>query len=77
MTSVNVTNLSTTVVVAEDNASVVTIATQGPQGNAAPGVPTFLQATQPTVTQLMDFTQYLWWDTSNGDLTLWLEDGAS
>ena len=46
-------------------------------GAAMTGVPTFIQATQPTSEDLGDFTQYLWWDTSGGNLTLWLEDGES
>lgn len=40
------------------------------------GAPTFIQSTQPTSGQLLNATQYLWWDTSGGDLTLWIEDGV-
>jgi hypothetical protein len=84
MTTVNVSSVTNTVTVTENGsttvvttpvASVVTAITAGPQGNAAPGVPSFIQTTQPTVAQLMGFDEYLWWDTSGGDLTLWVEDG--
>lgn len=56
--------------------SIATIITEGPQGNAAPGVPSFIQNTQPSVAELMNFNKYLWWDTTSGDLTLWIEDGT-
>jgi len=36
------------------------------------GAPTYIQSTQPTGTP----SQYLWWDTSGGNLTLWIEDGV-
>jgi len=76
MTSVNISAVTNTVTVTEDgDTTVVSVITAGPQGNAAPGVPSFIQTTQPTVTQLMGFNEYLWWDTSGGDLTLWIEDG--
>lgn len=39
------------------------------------GVPTFIQDTQPTLSQLNGLTKYIWWDTSDGNLTLWVEDG--
>lgn len=32
----------------------------------------FIQDTQPVTSA----TKYLWWDTSDGDLTLWIEDGS-
>ena len=46
-----------------------------PAGVVGPGwiagsVPTFTQDTQPDHTG-----PYLWWDTSGGNLTLWIEDG--
>lgn len=41
-------------------------------GTFAVQIPTFIQDTQPTTSA----TKYLWWDTSNGDLTLWIEDGV-
>ena len=47
----------------------------GPQGATAPGCPTFIQSTQPTLGELNGFTTYAWWDTSQTDLTLWIEDG--
>jgi hypothetical protein len=84
MTSINISELNNTIVVSEDSTStvvstpttsVVTISTEGPQGNAAPGIPTFIQTSQPTSTELQSFTKYAWWDTSGGDLTLWIEDG--
>lgn len=34
------------------------------------GVPTFIQTTAPVTPG-----KYLWWDTSGGNLTLWIEDG--
>ena len=67
---------SPAVVVDSIDTVIVEVETPGPQGAAAPGAPTFIQTTQPTVGQLQGFTQYLWWDTSGGDLTLWIEDGA-
>jgi len=85
MTSVNVTTTTNTIevtavgtsttVTTTPAASVVTAISVGPQGNAAPGVPSFIQNTQPTVSELMGFDEYLWWDTTGGDLTLWIEDG--
>ena len=33
--------------------------------------PTFVQATAPIYT-----APYTWWDTSGGDITLWIEDGT-
>ena len=40
------------------------------------GVPTFIQSTEPTEAQLGTFTKFAWWDTSGGNLTLWIEDGT-
>ena len=48
---------------------------EGPIGPARPGSPQFIQATAPTTPQLNGATKYAWWDTSGGDLTLWIEDG--
>lgn len=67
---------SPTVIIDSISTEVVEVIVPGPQGSAAPGIPTFIQATQPTATQLQDFTKYAWWDTSGGDLTLWIEDGT-
>lgn len=39
-------------------------------------VPTFIQSTQPTIQQLNGSTKYQWWDTSGGNLTLWIETGS-
>jgi hypothetical protein len=39
------------------------------------GIPTFIQSTQPTQQQLGTYDAYAWWDTSGGNLTLWIEDG--
>lgn len=39
------------------------------------GVPTFIQNTQPTPSELGGSNKYLWWDTSGGNITLWIEDG--
>lgn len=84
MTNISVSNVTNTVVVTENSlsttvsvpiTSVVTATTKGPQG-ATGGIPTFIQTTQPTIGQLEDYTQYVWWDTSGGDLTLWIEDGT-
>lgn len=35
----------------------------------------FVQPTAPTAGQLNGATTYVWWDTSGGNLTLWVEDG--
>lgn len=76
MTAVNITAVTNTVTVTEGDTTVVTITTVGPQGAAQPGIPTFIQSTQPTTGDLNGATKYAWWDTSGGDLTLWLEDGT-
>lgn len=39
-------------------------------GAVAVGVPTFVQEDEPVYVGA-----YTWWDTSGGDLTLWIEDG--
>lgn len=39
------------------------------------GSPTFIQATTPTVEQVGGASTYAWWQTIDGDLTLWIEDG--
>jgi hypothetical protein len=90
MTSVNIsestntvnvtTGDNTTAVVSVPVTTVVTTTALGPQGPAGPsgsstGSPTFIQATQPTSGELGGATKYAWWDTSGGDLTLWIEDG--
>lgn len=74
MKTIIVTDLTSTVVT-DTATNTVELTTPGPQGAAAPGSPTFIQTTQPTLTQLNGFTTYAWWDTSGGDLTLWIEDG--
>lgn len=48
----------------------------GPQGAPSAGIPVFVQSTQPTLAQLNGATQYVWWDTSGGNLTCWIEDGT-
>ena len=79
--TVNVTTGdNTTVAVSVPETTVITATTTGPQGPAGPsgsstGSPTFIQATQPTSGELGGATKYAWWDTSGGDLTLWIEDG--
>jgi hypothetical protein len=79
--TVNVTTGdNTTVAVSVPATTVITTTTTGPQGPAGPsgsstGSPTFIQATQPTSGELGGATKYAWWDTSGGDLTLWIEDG--
>lgn len=84
MTTINVTENSNSIYITENDlttvvsapeTTVVTAIAVGPQGAAQPGVPTFIQTTQPTNTQLNGAVQYAWWDTSGGDLTLWIEDG--
>lgn len=35
-------------------------------------IPTFIQSASPSTTA----DKYLWWDTSGGNLTLWIEDGV-
>jgi hypothetical protein len=45
-------------------------------GGSFIGDPSFIQATTPTVGQLDGATRYAWWDTSGGDITLWIEDGT-
>lgn len=39
-------------------------------GGGMIGVPTFIQATAPAIAG-----PYVWWDTSGGDITCWIEDG--
>lgn len=39
-------------------------------------VPNFIQPTQPSPAELGDAVSYIWWDTSGGSLTLWIEDGV-
>jgi hypothetical protein len=90
MTSVNIsestntvnvtTGDNTTAVVSVPVTTVVTTTALGPQGPQGPsgtstGSPTFIQTTQPTSGELGGATKYAWWDTSGGDLTLWIEDG--
>lgn len=78
MTTVNLTTIRNTVEVIEGAVTAVQITTagpQGPQGIPAPAVPTYIQSTQPTVSELAGYVKYAWWDTSGGDLTLWIEDG--
>lgn len=38
-------------------------------------VPTFIQNTAPSLHQLNGLDKYQWWDTSGGNLTLWIETG--
>jgi hypothetical protein len=75
-----------TVVVPVPVTTVITATTVGPQGpqgaqglpgesGTSTGSPTFIQTTQPTSGELGGATKYAWWDTSGGDLTLWIEDG--
>jgi hypothetical protein len=79
MKTIVVTDLTTTVVTdtATNTVELVTPGPQGPQGpsGTSSGSPTFIQATQPTSGELGGATKYAWWDTSGGDLTLWIEDG--
>jgi hypothetical protein len=90
MTSVNIsestntvnvtTGDNTTAVVSVPVTTVVTTTALGPQGPPGPsgtstGSPTFIQTAQPTSGELGGATKYAWWDTSGGDLTLWIEDG--
>lgn len=44
-------------------------------GGSFIGDPSFIQPTAPTSAQLDGSTRYAWWDTSGGDITLWIEDG--
>ena len=91
MTAVTVTTEARTVVVTEGDGETAVVTSpspavlietiglgpQGPQGpsGTSTGSPTFIQTTQPTSGQLGGATTYAWWDTSGGDLTLWIEDG--
>ena len=45
-------------------------------GQLVNGVPTFIQNTQPSSQQLNGLNKYQWWDTSGGNLTLWIETGS-
>ena len=82
-THVVVENDTRIVVVEEETGVVIQLTGVGPQGPQGPegpsgsliGSPTFIQTTQPTIGQLNGATKYAWWDTSGGDLTLWIEDG--
>lgn len=73
------TEITTTqqVVVTETAVNVIELSTPGPQGPPATssGSPTFIQTTQPSAGQISGLTTYAWWDTSGGDLSLWIEDG--
>lgn len=75
------TEITTTqqVVVTETAINVIELSTPGPQGPPATGTGsgslTFIQATQPSAGQISGLTTYAWWDTSGGDLSLWIEDG--
>jgi hypothetical protein len=82
--STNTVNVTTgdsaSVAVSVPETTVITATATGPQGPAGPsgsstGSPTFIQTTQPTSGELGGATKYAWWDTSGGDLTLWIEDG--
>jgi hypothetical protein len=35
-------------------------------------IPTYIQDSAP----VSPYSKYLWWDTSGGDLTLWIESGV-
>ena len=39
--------------------------------------PLFIQASPPSAEQLAGAQRYQWWDTSDGALTLYIEDGVS
>lgn len=71
---------SSTLIIENDAApSAIVIASEvGAQGPPGPviGFPTFIQSTAPTVLDYAGYTKYAWFDTSGGDLTLWIEDGA-
>lgn len=73
------TEITTTqqVVVTETAVNVIELSTPGPQGPPATGSgsPTFIQTAQPSAGQISGLTTYAWWDTSGGDLSLWIEDG--
>ncbi|GDX76007.1 hypothetical protein LBMAG41_10830 [Cyanobium sp.] len=56
--------------------AVTTAAVSGGGGGGGIGNPAFIQATQPSALELAGATRYAWWDTSGGDLTLWIEDGT-
>lgn len=79
--TVEITNDTVSTVLELTKTALITAVTAGPQGPQgaqgipAPGVPTFIQATQPTIKELAGYAKYAWWDTSGGDLTLWIEDG--
>jgi hypothetical protein len=55
----------------EFNAVRSEIPTSGGGSGPTVGFPVFIQNTQPVVSG-----PYTWWDTSNNDITLWIEDGS-
>lgn len=56
----------------------ITVSPVGVQGASGPitGSPTFIQSGAPTTEQYAGYTKYAWFDTSGGNLTLWIEDGV-
>jgi len=56
------------------NSSGVVLAEIDASGNLTANnfIPTYIQSTAPTSTP----AKYMWWDTTGGDLTLWIEDGT-
>lgn len=60
------------------NAPSIIASIKGMQGPSGPltGVPTFIQSTAPTALDYAGYTKYAWFDTSGGNLTLWIEDGV-
>lgn len=68
------TSLPTTSLDVVGNVKVSGIVTTS-AGQLVNGVPTFIQNTQPTLQQLNGLNKYQWWDTSDGNLTLWIETG--
>lgn len=55
-----------------DGTSVWSALTYWSSGSSASDIPTFIQSTAPVTSA----TKYQWWDTTGGDLTLWIEDGT-
>jgi len=41
--------------------------------SSTPTIPTYIQTTRPS---LSNTQKYMWWDTTGGNLSLWIEDGT-
>jgi hypothetical protein len=76
---VTVSTEDCTKIVEVTTTQVVNVITEGPAGPTGanfPGSPMFIQNFSPTIDQIGTFSTYSWWDTSGGNLSLWVETGV-